>query len=105
MTLFLLAFLVGRASARPVDAGLKPGLPKKAVSLDVKDEDVVVILKSMQKQCGIKNLIIDKEVQGKGTFLFRELECGRAFDVVFRTMSLRAKSYGNDVVNVSPRSK
>ena len=85
---------VGRASARP-----------PSVTLDVKDEDVVVILKSMQKQCGIKNLVIDKDVQGKGTFLFRELPCERAFGVVFETMSLRAKTYGNDLVNVTPRSK
>jgi hypothetical protein len=77
----------------------------RTVTLDVKDEDVVVILKSMQAQCGIRNLVIDKEVQGKGTFLFRELPCPRAFDVVFETMSLRAKRYGNDVMNVSPRSK
>ena len=77
----------------------------KTVTLDVKDEDVVVILRSMQKQCGIKNLVIDKDVQGKGTFLFRELPCDRAFSVVFETMGLRAKTYGNVVVNVSPRSK
>ena len=57
---------VGRASAPP------------SVTLDVKDEDVVVILKSMQKQCGIKNLVIDKEVQGKGTFIFHDLPCERA---------------------------
>ena len=54
---------------------------------------------------GIKNLVIDKDVQGKGTFLFRELPCDRAFGVVFETMGLRAKTYGNVVVNVSPRSK
>lgn len=76
-----------------------------SVTLDVKDEDVVVILKSMQKQCGIKNLVIDKEVQGKGTFIFHDLSCERAFDTVFRTMSLRAKVYSNDVINVRPRSK
>ena len=77
----------------------------KTVTLDVKDEDVRVILKSMQTQCGIKNLIIDKEVQGQGTFIFRQLPCKTAFDTVFRTMSLRAKTYSNNVVNVSPRSK
>ena len=92
MTFFLLLMLV--RAPQP-----------KTVTLDVKDEDVVVILRSMQKQCGIKNLVIDKDVQGKGTFLFRELPCERAFGVVFETMSLRAKIYGNDVVNVSPRSK
>ena len=76
----------------------------KTVTLDVKDEDVVVILRSMQKQCGIKNLVIDKDVQGKGTFISRQLPCDRAFEVVFETMSLRAKTY-HSVVNVSPRSK
>ena len=91
MTLFLLLMLA-RA-------------PRPSVTLDVKDEDIRVILKSMQKQCGIKNLIIDKEVEGKGTFIFNRLPCKTAFDTVFRTMSLRAKTYGNDVVNVAPRSK
>ena len=92
MTLFLLLMLA--RAPQP-----------KTVTLDVKDEDVRVILKSMQKQCGIKNLIIDKEVQGSGTFLFRELPCKTAFDTVFKTMSLRAMTYGSDVVNVAPRQK
>ena len=92
MTLFLLLLLARAPETKTVD-------------LDVKDEDVIVILKSMQKQCGIKNLVIDKEVQGKGTFIFHDLQCERAFDTVFRTMSLRAKVYSNDVINVSPRSK
>ena len=92
MTLLLLAMLAG--APQP-----------KTVTLDVKDEDVRVILKSMQTQCGIKNLIIDKEVQGQGTFIFHELPCKTAFDTVFRTMSLRAKTYSNNVVNVAPRSK
>ena len=77
----------------------------KTVTLDVKDEDVRVILKSMQKQCGIKNLIIDKEVQGSGTFLFRELPCKTAFETVFKTLSLRAMTYSSNVVNVSPRKQ
>ena len=92
MTLFLLLMLA--RAPQP-----------KTVTLDVKDEDVVVVLRSMQKQCGIKNMVIDKDVQGKGTFMFRDLPCERAFDTVFRTMSLRAKTYGNDVINVTPRSK
>ncbi len=53
------------------------------VSLDVKDADVRAVLKSMQKQCGIRNLLIDKEVQGETTLLFREVPCERAFKVVF----------------------
>ena len=58
------------------------------VSLDVKDADIRVVLKSMQKQCGIKNLLIDKEVQGEATILFREVPCETAFRTVFRQFSL-----------------
>ncbi len=92
MTLFLLLML-----ARAPEP--------KTVTVDAKDEDVRVILKSMQKQCGIKNLIIDKEVDGKGTFVFDKLACDKAFDIVLRTMSLKATTYSNDVINVAPRSK
>jgi type II secretory pathway component GspD/PulD (secretin) len=58
---------------------------QRTVTLDVKDEDIRVILKSMQKQCAVKNLLLDKDVQGTGTFLFREVPCRTAFDVVFRS--------------------
>lgn len=58
------------------------------VTLDVKDADIRDVLKSMQKQCGIKNLLIDKDVQGETTLLFREVPCDRAFKVVFAQHSL-----------------
>jgi type II secretory pathway component HofQ len=58
------------------------------VSLDVKDADVRVVLKSMQQQCGIRNLLIDKEVQGEATLLFRDVPCATAFKVVFRQFGL-----------------
>jgi type II secretory pathway component GspD/PulD (secretin) len=58
------------------------------VSLDVKDADVRVVLKSMQQQCGIKNLLIDKDVQGEATILFRDVPCATAFKVVFRQFGL-----------------
>lgn len=79
------------------------GAPRQVVSLDVKDEDVRVILRSMQKQCEIRNLIIDPKVEGKGTFLFHDVPCRTAFEVVTTTMSLKIVSYENDVVAVSPR--
>ena len=77
----------------------------KSVTLDAKDEDVRLVLKSMQKQCAVKNLILDPDVQGKGTFFFTKLPCATAFDVVYRTLGLRAKVYSSDVVDVTPRSK
>lgn len=75
----------------------------RSVNLDVKDEEIHVILKSMQTQCAIKNLIIDPDVQGRGTFYFRDVPCRTAFDVVFRTMGLRSSDYGNSVVTVATR--
>ena len=70
------------------------------VTLDVKDEDIRVILKSMQKQCSIKNLVIDPDVQGKGTFYLTKLPCKKAFDIVTRTMRLKVASEPNSVVTV-----
>ena len=78
-------------------------LVDKGAKLDVKDAEVRDILKSMQRQCGIKNLILDPDVQGKGTFLFRDLDCRTAFDVVFRTLGLKSLSYSSSVVTVSSR--
>lgn len=75
------------------------------VTLDVKDEDVRVILKSMQKQCGIRNLVLDPEVQGKGTFFLRDVPCKTAFDTVLRTMGLRAASESASLVAVSQRNR
>jgi type II secretory pathway component GspD/PulD (secretin) len=73
------------------------------VTLDVKDEDVHVILKSMQKQCGIKNLLIDKDVTGSGTIYFREVSCETAFRTVFKQFGLTGQVEQN-MVTVEPRS-
>lgn len=74
------------------------------VTLDVKDEDVRVILKSMQKQCGIRNLLVDKEVSGKGMIYFREVPCATAFRTVFRQFALKGQMEPN-IVTVEPRSR
>jgi type II secretory pathway component GspD/PulD (secretin) len=72
------------------------------VTLDVKDADIRKILQSMKEQCGIRNLMIDPEVQGTGTFLFNDVPCSDAFGVVTRTMGLAGEFSGN-VANVAPR--
>ena len=91
LALLLAAALAASASAKP-----------RTVTLDVKDGEARVILKSMQKQCGIKNLIIDPDVQGSGTFYFREVPCDTAFRAVFRTLGLTGQIEPN-VVTVEPR--
>lgn len=70
----------------------------KTVTLDVKDEDVNVILKSMQKQCGIKNLLVDKDVTGKGMVYFTEVPCPTAFRTVFMQFGLTGQVEPNIVV-------
>lgn len=75
----------------------------KNVTIDVKDEDIHRILRSMQEQCEIRNLIIDPKVQGDGTFVLHSVPCHTAFDVVTRTMSLKLVTYENNIVEVAPR--
>lgn len=67
----------------------------RTVSLDVKDAEARDVLRAMQKQCGIRNLIVDPEVQGSGTFFFRDVPCEQAFPIVLRTMGLAGSMEGN----------
>ena len=98
--------LIGLLVAAPsfADGRKKPEPPRaRGVTLDVKDEEVHVILRSMQEQCGIKNLVIDPGVQGHGTFMFNDVPCATAFDVVLRSLGLSSVVYSSSVVSVSPR--
>ena len=90
--LIAILFVCSAAAAKP-----------RGVTLDVKDVDVHVVLKSIQKQCAIKNLVIDPGVTGSGTFLFHNVPCKVALDTVLRMNGLAAKSYSSNVVAVAPR--
>lgn len=76
---------------------------RTGVTLDVKDADVRVVLKSIQKQCRIRNLVIDPGVTGSGTFLFHDVPCKVALDTVMKVTGLAVESYPNSVVTVRPR--
>ena len=77
---------------------------KKTVNLDVKDAEARPVLKSLQKQCGIKNLIIDPDVTGgSATFYFREVPCETAFRIVLRTYGLTAQIDLPKIVTVGVR--
>lgn len=80
----------------------KPARPL-TVTLDVKDEDVRDILKSMQRQCAIKNLVVDPQVQGKATFFFSDLPCATAFNTVLRTLDLQSITYSSSLATVEKR--
>lgn len=70
------------------------------VTLDVKDAEAREILLSMQHQCGIRNLMIDPQVSGSGTFLFHRVPCRQAFTIALRSMGLAAQTYSNNIVSV-----
>lgn len=75
----------------------------RTVTLDVKDADVRDVLRSMQKQCAIKNLAIDPDVKGKGaTFYLKDVPCPAAFDTVLKTFRLKAVTYSDDLTSVEP---
>jgi type II secretory pathway component HofQ len=96
----LLACLLALA---PLAANAAKTEEEPTVNLDVKDEDIRVILKSMKEQCGIRNLLIDKEVNGKAMFYFRDVPCSTAFDLVAQTMGLAYDVEPNSVVDVRTR--
>jgi len=77
----------------------------RTVKLDVKDEDVHKILATMQKQCAVKNLVVDPDVDVRGTFVFHDVPCGTAFKVVFQTLGLSSVDYGNSVITVGTRKR
>ncbi|HJT18248.1 MAG TPA: hypothetical protein VJ853_12700 [Thermoanaerobaculia bacterium] len=71
------------------------------VTLDVKDAKVRDVLKSMQKQCAVKNLIVDPDVpEGSASFYFHEVPCKTAFDVVLATYKLKSIEYSTSTVAV-----
>jgi len=86
-------------SATALAAPQKP----RTVTLDVKDDDVRDVLKSLQKQCAIKNLAIDPQVQGKATFYLRDVPCATAFNLVQRTFGLKIVTYSSSFKAVEKR--
>lgn len=94
LLLMLVVALAATAAAEPKE---------RTVTLDVKDGDARVILKSMQQQCGIRNLLIDPEVNGSGTFFFRDVPCSTAFRVVLRSLGLAGRIEPNSILTVNNR--
>ena len=91
------------ATQKRLDRKPVPKARPLTVTLDAQDEDVRDVLKSMQSQCAIKNVVIDPDVQGKATFLFHDLPCKTAFDVVLRTFSLKSVTYSSSLIAVERR--
>jgi type II secretory pathway component GspD/PulD (secretin) len=76
---------------------------ERHVTIDVKDAEARTILKDLQKQCGVKNLMIDPEVQGKGTFYFERVPCPQAWSIVLRSLGLDSQIYTNSVITVGTK--
>ena len=55
---------------------------------DVSDAEVRTIFASVKQQCGIRNVIIDRDVTGRGTFLFRDVPCEQAIRTITASLGL-----------------
>lgn len=78
---------------------------EKTVTLDVKQVDVRDVLQSMRQQCGIKNMVIDKDVKGTTTrLIFKQVPCSTAFRVVLRQFRL-AGQYDAFMTTVETRKR
>lgn len=82
---------------------LRRPAPSRTVSLDVKDEEARTILRDVATQCGIRNLVLDRDVQGKGTFLFRDVPCDDAFRTIFASLGLAAEPEVSSLLHVQAR--
>lgn len=71
-------------------AGTLSAAPKspRTLSIDVKDAEVRAIFATVKVQCGIRNVIIDRDVSGKGTFLFRDVPCEQAIRTITASLGL-----------------
>lgn len=70
------------------------------MSMDVVDAELGEILGIVKKQCGIRNVIVDPGVTGKGTFLFREVPCDAALRTIFRSLGLGVEIHSSSIVRV-----
>lgn len=103
-----LSLPAGGATVKRLDGGPPRAAAKSTearVTIDVKDAEAVEILKSMQKQCGVRNLMIDPSVKGTGTFYFHEVPCRQAWGVVLRSLGLDAAIYPSSVITVGTNTK
>jgi type II secretory pathway component HofQ len=102
MIALLLALPLGAATEKRIDDDRKRAASSAdlKVTIDVKDAEARVILEDLRKQCGVKNLMIDPDVKGTGTFLFKDVPCSQAWGIVLRSMGLDSRIYSNSVVTV-----
>jgi hypothetical protein len=98
----VLAAPAGAATEKRLDVRERPAAraAERNVTIDVKDAEARAILKDLQKQCGVKNLMIDPDVQGKGTFYFERVPCPQAWSIVLRSLGLDSRVYTNSVITV-----
>ena len=100
--LFVLAIAAphGAAAAKRTESKAK----ERTVTIDVNDAPIRTVLVSMQKQCGIKNLVVDPDVTGNsGTIVFRDVPCSTAFKTTLRMWGLTSSQYSNALVHVETR--
>jgi hypothetical protein len=74
-----------------------------SVWLDVVDGEMEEIIRSLARQCGVRNVMIRPGLQGKGTFVLRDVPCSAAFRAVFGTLGVEGRMEPNSVLLVERR--
>jgi hypothetical protein len=74
-----------------------------SVWLDVVDGEIEELVRSLARQCGVRNVMIRPGLQGKGTFVLRDVPCGAAFRAVFGTLGVEGRMEPNSVLLVERR--
>lgn len=75
------------------------------VTIDVKDAEVRAILNELKTQCGIRNVIVDPNVSGNGTFLFTDVPCSVAFKTVFSSLGLAVDIEPHSLIHVQKKKR
>lgn len=64
---------------------------EKRITLDVVDARATELLPRLAAECGIRNVMIDEDIEGSATFRLIDVPCSEALGVVLRTLGLRAQ--------------
>ena len=90
-----IALAAGLRVSRTGDAIVLTDPSEPVLNLDVKNADVRAVFDAVKSQCGIANMMIDREVSGEGTFLFRDVPCSEGIRIILSSLGLDAETYPN----------
>ncbi len=98
-TILILLFIMlfSHSASVAIQAGL-PDTKSKKMSLDIKNMDIVDVLKIFSMQSGL-NIVAGKNVRGNVTLYLQDVEVDKAFEILMASNELAYEKEG-DIINV-----